>query len=232
MTQRKGEKPTISIQEHMAIDVCPGPIQPIKQISDYFPRYPRGLPLTVPPQAGHARPVSSALSASSATAAESDRSNEDKPDRACAGASASSQATRRDEEPDVEGYDSDDSSELTTSLSCNMCVPFSFLSLITAYCCFFFFWPPVARHPSSSVALWLLNRSPFLLSHPPSPLFLPSAVWICMRTCCVSLRVRPCAAANSLPLSRQTANCCCREEYCPPFSFSFSSPSALLQMKR
>ncbi|KAI3373990.1 hypothetical protein L3Q82_022555 [Scortum barcoo] len=44
MTQRKGEKPTISIQEHMAIDVCPGPIQPIKQISDYFPRYPRGLP--------------------------------------------------------------------------------------------------------------------------------------------------------------------------------------------
>uniref|UniRef100_A0A667XM17 Double C2 domain beta n=1 Tax=Myripristis murdjan TaxID=586833 RepID=A0A667XM17_9TELE len=46
MTQRKGEKPTISIQEHMAIDVCPGPIQPIKQISDYFPRYPRGLPPT------------------------------------------------------------------------------------------------------------------------------------------------------------------------------------------
>lgn len=132
MTQRKGEKPTISIQEHMAIDVCPGPIQPIKQISDYFPRYPRGLPPTVPHQAGHARPLSSALSASSATAAESDRSNEDKPDRACAGASASSQAARRDEEPDVEGYDSDDSSELTTALSCNVCVPFSFLSLITA----------------------------------------------------------------------------------------------------
>lgn len=165
MTQRKGEKPTISIQEHMAIDVCPGPIQPIKQISDYFPRYPRGLPPTVPHQAGHARPVSSALSASSATAAESDRSNEDRPDRACAGASASSQATRRDEEPDVEGYDSDDSSELTTSLSCNMCVPFSFLSPSG----FFFFWPLVARHRSSSVALWLLNRSPFLLSHPPVP---------------------------------------------------------------
>lgn len=143
MTQRKGEKPTISIQEHMAIDVCPGPIQPIKQISDYFPRYPRGLPPTLPHQAGHARPVSSALSASSATAAESDRSNEDKPDRACAGASASSQASRRDEEPDVEGYDSDDSSELTTSLSCNVCVPFSFLSLITAspLWCFFFFFP-------------------------------------------------------------------------------------------
>uniref|UniRef100_H3CY39 Double C2-like domain-containing protein n=1 Tax=Tetraodon nigroviridis TaxID=99883 RepID=H3CY39_TETNG len=49
MTQRKGEKPTISIQEHMAIDVCPGPIQPIKQISDYFPRYPRGLPPALQP---------------------------------------------------------------------------------------------------------------------------------------------------------------------------------------
>ncbi|XP_030143621.1 double C2-like domain-containing protein beta isoform X2 [Taeniopygia guttata] len=44
MTLRKGEKMTISIQEHMAIDVCPGPIKPIKQISDYFPRFPRGLP--------------------------------------------------------------------------------------------------------------------------------------------------------------------------------------------
>ena len=114
MTQRKGEKPTISIQEHMAIDVCPGPIQPIKQISDYFPRYPRGLPPAVPHQAGHAGPLSSALSASLATAAaaaDSDRPNEDKPGQACAGASASSQAGRRDEEPDVEGYDSDDSSE-------------------------------------------------------------------------------------------------------------------------
>lgn len=116
MTQRKGEKPTISIQEHMAIDVCPGPIQPIKQISDYFPRYPRGLPPSVPHQVGHTGPLRSALSTPSATAsatavAESDRPNEDNPDRACAGASASSQSTRRDEEPDVEGYDSDDSSE-------------------------------------------------------------------------------------------------------------------------
>lgn len=29
---------TISIQEHMAINVCPGPIRPIRQISAYFPR--------------------------------------------------------------------------------------------------------------------------------------------------------------------------------------------------
>ncbi|GAA6233522.1 double C2-like domain-containing protein beta isoform X1 [Lates japonicus] len=112
MTQRKGEKPTISIQEHMAIDVCPGPIQPIKQISDYFPRYPRGLPPAAPHQVGHAGSLRSTLSTSSAAAtAESDRPNEDNPDRACAGASASLQAAKRDEEPDVEGYDSDDSSE-------------------------------------------------------------------------------------------------------------------------
>lgn len=118
MTQRKGEKPTISIQEHMAIDVCPGPIQPIKQISDYFPRYPRGLPPAAPHQARP--PLSSALpataaAASSATAAESEQPNEDRPERPCGGASASASASplaaRRDEEPDVEGYDSDDSSE-------------------------------------------------------------------------------------------------------------------------
>lgn len=29
---------SINIQEHMAINVCPGPIRPIRQISDYFPR--------------------------------------------------------------------------------------------------------------------------------------------------------------------------------------------------
>lgn len=107
MTQRKGEKPTISIQEHMAIDVCPGPIQPIKQISDYFPRYPRGLPPAAPHQARP--PLSSALPA--AAAAESEQPNEDRPERPCAGASASPLVARRDEEPDVEGYDSDDSSE-------------------------------------------------------------------------------------------------------------------------
>uniref|UniRef100_UPI00398E79FF double C2-like domain-containing protein beta n=1 Tax=Pristiophorus japonicus TaxID=55135 RepID=UPI00398E79FF len=36
MALRRGEK--VNIQEHMAINVCPGPIRPIPQISDYFPR--------------------------------------------------------------------------------------------------------------------------------------------------------------------------------------------------
>ncbi|XP_056871114.1 double C2-like domain-containing protein alpha [Takifugu flavidus] len=38
MTLRRGPKLSVSIREHMAIDVCPGPIRPIQQISAYFPR--------------------------------------------------------------------------------------------------------------------------------------------------------------------------------------------------
>lgn len=58
MTVRRGDKVPISIQEHMAINVCPGPIRPIQQISDYFPRYtpwpegahsPTGPPHTLAP---------------------------------------------------------------------------------------------------------------------------------------------------------------------------------------
>ncbi|XP_054482489.1 double C2-like domain-containing protein beta [Anoplopoma fimbria] len=94
MTQRKGEKPTISIQEHMAIDVCPGPIQPIKQISDYFPRYPRGLPPTAPPR--RAPPGPRALPSPP-------------PPRP-----PPLSPPPPKEEPDVEGYDSDDSTTLGT----------------------------------------------------------------------------------------------------------------------
>uniref|UniRef100_A0A8B9LD83 Double C2-like domains, delta n=1 Tax=Astyanax mexicanus TaxID=7994 RepID=A0A8B9LD83_ASTMX len=38
----------ISMQEHFAINVCPGPILPIPQISDFFPRF-HDYPLTPPP---------------------------------------------------------------------------------------------------------------------------------------------------------------------------------------
>ncbi|XP_066500707.1 double C2-like domains, gamma [Hoplias malabaricus] len=38
----------ISMQEHFAINVCPGPILPIPQISDFFPRF-HDFPLTPPP---------------------------------------------------------------------------------------------------------------------------------------------------------------------------------------
>lgn len=32
-------RPRVSMQEHMAIDVSPGPIRPIHRISDYFPHF-------------------------------------------------------------------------------------------------------------------------------------------------------------------------------------------------
>ncbi|XP_031693548.1 double C2-like domain-containing protein beta isoform X2 [Oncorhynchus kisutch] len=38
----------ISMQEHFAINVCPGPIMPIPQISDFFPRF-HDFPMTPPP---------------------------------------------------------------------------------------------------------------------------------------------------------------------------------------
>ncbi|XP_055797879.1 double C2-like domain-containing protein alpha isoform X1 [Salvelinus fontinalis] len=50
MTLRKGKKLSITIQEHMAIDVCPGPIRPIRTISAYFPRLsPTSEPLSPKP---------------------------------------------------------------------------------------------------------------------------------------------------------------------------------------
>lgn len=131
MTQRKADKPTISIQEHMAIDVCPGPIQPIKQISDYFPRYPRGLPphvshLGPPPVRTSLTTSSTHTSTSSSPTAgalcekvrdqEEEEAEERRPPErtTAAGTGASGGLSRREEEPDVEGYDSDDSTTLGT----------------------------------------------------------------------------------------------------------------------
>lgn len=110
MTQRKGEKTTISIQEHMAIDVCPGPIQPIKQISDYFPRYPRGLPPTAPPALSRAGSLRSS-STSQKTEGTAPDPNRDEEDLDQAFGATALVASKKEEEPDVEGYDSDDSSE-------------------------------------------------------------------------------------------------------------------------
>lgn len=109
MTLRKGEKTTISIQEHMAIDVCPGPIQPIKQISDYFPRYPRGFPPVAPPALSRAGSLQSSSSQKSEGPPPEQARHEEDQDRAL-GATAPP-PSKKDEEPDVEGYDSDDSSK-------------------------------------------------------------------------------------------------------------------------
>ncbi|OXB71886.1 UNVERIFIED_CONTAM: hypothetical protein H355_004232 [Colinus virginianus] len=115
MTLRKGEKTTISIQEHMAIDVCPGPIKPIKQISDYFPRFPRGLPAAVG-RSGTLRP---AVSQPSVGPTEPPREDDEDVDRLF-GAYGTTPAPPppkcppTEEAVDPEGYESDDCTALGT----------------------------------------------------------------------------------------------------------------------
>ncbi|XP_053310837.1 double C2-like domain-containing protein beta [Spea bombifrons] len=111
MTLRKGEKMTISIQEHMAIDVCPGPIKPIKQISDYFPRFPRGIPATV----SRSNSLKSNVSQPSVSPSESSREEEEDVDKLFgAYGAASTTPAKHDEEVDLDGYDSDDCTTLGT----------------------------------------------------------------------------------------------------------------------
>ncbi|XP_019401258.1 PREDICTED: double C2-like domain-containing protein beta [Crocodylus porosus] len=115
MTLRKGEKMTISIQEHMAIDVCPGPIKPIKQISDYFPRFPRGLPATV----SRSNTLRSAVSQSSVSPSETPREEDEDVDQlfGAYGTTPTEPPARREPEEeavDAEGYESDDCTTLGT----------------------------------------------------------------------------------------------------------------------
>lgn len=124
--RRRGEKATISIQEHMAIDVCPGPIRPIKQISDYFPRFPRGLPPTAAPRAtappdAPARPP--AASAGPRSPSDGGRGDDDEDVDQLFGAYGASPspspgpspsrppAKPPEDEPDADGYESDDCSK-------------------------------------------------------------------------------------------------------------------------
>ncbi|CAK6437887.1 unnamed protein product [Pipistrellus nathusii] len=115
--RRRGEKATISIQEHMAIDVCPGPIRPIKQISDYFPRFPRGLPAAAP----RAAAPPAAPAAGRRSPADGARDDEEDVDQlfGAYGAGpgpgpARPPAKPPEEEPDADGYDSDDCTALGT----------------------------------------------------------------------------------------------------------------------
>ncbi|XP_041440042.1 double C2-like domain-containing protein beta [Xenopus laevis] len=111
MTLRKGEKMTISIQEHMAIDVCPGPIKPIKQISDYFPRFPRGIPAAVT----RANSLKSNVSQPSVSPCESSKEEEEDVDKLFGAYGAASTAPSKHEgEGDLDGYDSDDCTTLGT----------------------------------------------------------------------------------------------------------------------
>lgn len=109
----------------MAIDVCPGPIRPIKQISDYFPRFPRGLPPTATPRAtappdAPARPP--ATSAGPRSPSDGGRDDDEDVDQlfGAYGASPSPSpgpspsrppAKPPEDEPDADGYESDDCSK-------------------------------------------------------------------------------------------------------------------------
>ncbi|XP_063002557.1 double C2-like domain-containing protein beta [Elgaria multicarinata webbii] len=120
MTLRKGEKTTISIQEHMAIDVCPGPIRPIKQISDYFPRFPRGLPATV----SRANSLRSSASQAAVSPSETAPREEDEDVDQLFGAYGTEPVEQppkqrakeeaEEEAVDAEGYESDDCTALGT----------------------------------------------------------------------------------------------------------------------
>ncbi|XP_030078222.1 double C2-like domain-containing protein beta [Microcaecilia unicolor] len=109
MTLRKGEKMPISIQEHMAIDVCPGPIKPIKQISDYFPRFPRGLPAAV----SRNNSLRSSLSQPSVSPSDTSREEEEDVDKLFGAYGAATAAAGKHEE-EADGYDSDDCTTLGT----------------------------------------------------------------------------------------------------------------------
>nr|XP_021490911.1 double C2-like domain-containing protein beta [Meriones unguiculatus] len=120
--RRRGEKATISIQEHMAIDVCPGPIRPIKRISDYFPRFPRGLPPGAAPRAPAApAPPPAAAAAAARPRSPSDGARDEDVDQLF-GAHGSSPgpgparppAKPPEDEPDADGYESDDCTALGT----------------------------------------------------------------------------------------------------------------------
>ncbi|EGV96733.1 double C2-like domain-containing protein beta [Cricetulus griseus] len=127
--RRRGEKATISIQEHMASDVCPGPIRTIKPISDYFPRFPRGLPPTAAPRApappdAPARPP--AASAGPRSPSDGGRGDDDEDVDQLFGAYGASPspspgpspsrppAKPPEDEPDADGYESDDCTALGT----------------------------------------------------------------------------------------------------------------------
>ncbi|XP_054391294.1 double C2-like domain-containing protein beta [Pongo abelii] len=126
--RRRGEKATISIQEHMAIDVCPGPIRPIKQISDYFPRFPRGLPpdsgprAAAPPDAPARPAVAGAGRRSPSDGAREDDEDVDQlfgaygssPGPSPGPSPARPPAKPPEDEPDADGYESDDCTALGT----------------------------------------------------------------------------------------------------------------------
>ncbi|XP_014911043.1 double C2-like domain-containing protein alpha [Poecilia latipinna] len=111
MTVQRGKKLSMSIQEHMAIDVCPGPIRPIRQISAYFPRL---SPTSHTPASPNPSSSPVALSPPAAAAPEGG-ANLLSPLRAQWGwGGSSSQNSSVETSVDINSEDSDDSTALGT----------------------------------------------------------------------------------------------------------------------
>lgn len=115
MTVQRGKKLSISIQEHMAIDVCPGPIRPIRQISAYFPRLSPTSPTPVSPNpALTPNPSSSPLALSPPAASATGGAHLLSPQRAhgrWGGGGSLSQNSSMDTSVEINSDDSDDCSE-------------------------------------------------------------------------------------------------------------------------
>lgn len=120
MTVRKGKTLAISIQEHMAIDVCPGPIRPIRQISAYFPRLSPTSSFSEPLSPSHVgapttlSPSSARVHGSTASGAGGGASggllSPLLPGAACGGGSLSAMSSM-DTSIEIDSCDSDDNSE-------------------------------------------------------------------------------------------------------------------------
>uniref|UniRef100_A0A1A8P830 Double C2-like domains, alpha n=1 Tax=Nothobranchius rachovii TaxID=451742 RepID=A0A1A8P830_9TELE len=118
MTVQRGKKLSISIQEHMAIDVCPGPIRPIRQISAYFPRLSPTSPTpTSPNPALSPNPGSSPIALSPPAAATMGGAQLLSPLRAhgrWGGGGSLSQNSSMETSVEINSDDSDDSTALGT----------------------------------------------------------------------------------------------------------------------
>ncbi|XP_030046186.1 double C2-like domain-containing protein beta [Microcaecilia unicolor] len=112
MTLRRVEK--VTMQEHMAIDVCPGPIRPIKQISDYFPRFHNFPPGIIHPRQGTTVTPGKEEEGQGKPKGTGENENKESP----TGDASSNEEERNGEKEGIqeeeEGYDSDDSTSLGT----------------------------------------------------------------------------------------------------------------------
>nr|XP_033776923.1 double C2-like domain-containing protein beta [Geotrypetes seraphini] len=112
MMLRRVEK--VTMQEHMAIDVCPGPIRPIKQISDYFPRFHNFPPGIIHPREGTTVTPVKEEEGQENPKGTGESENKESP----TGDTSSNEEERRGEKEGIqeeeEGYDSDDSTSLGT----------------------------------------------------------------------------------------------------------------------